>query len=98
MPCTVPVNVGLAIVGLSRLAFRSSAVCCAVETGLPASEVLLTLPSPTIEAVMPCTVPVNVGLAIMGLSRLAFSSLLPLSLPIELRIVSKALSVPAPET
>jgi len=34
----VPVNVGLA-----RLALRSSAVCCAVETGLFASLVLFTL-------------------------------------------------------
>ena len=79
-------------------AFRFKAASWLVEIGLERSAVLSTLPSPTIEAVMPCTVPVNVGLAIVGLSRLAFSSLLPLSLPIELRIVSKALSVPAPET
>ena len=62
MPLTVPVNVGLA-----RSALRSSAACCAVETGLLASEVLLTLPRPTIDLVMPLTVPVNVGLARLAL-------------------------------
>jgi hypothetical protein len=55
---TVPVNVGLA-----AFALRLNAVCCAVETGLFASEVLVTLPRPTIDAVIPPTVPVNVGLA-----------------------------------
>ena len=38
----VPVRVGDA-----RLALRLSAVCCAVETGLLASDVLSTLPRPT---------------------------------------------------
>ena len=64
MPETVPVNVGLA-----RFALRSSAVCCAVETGLLASLVLSTLPRPTIVAEIPATVPVNVGEA-----RFAFKS------------------------
>ena len=39
---TLPVNVGLA-----TFAFRFSAVCCAVDTGLLASDVLSQLPSPT---------------------------------------------------
>ena len=38
----VPVNVGEAIV-----AFKSNIVCVAVDTGLPASVVLFTLPRPT---------------------------------------------------
>lgn len=57
----VPVKVGLAR-GAVRLAMRFSAVWVAVEMGLLASEVLFTLPNPTIAAVMPLTVPVNVGL------------------------------------
>ena len=44
-------------------ALPSSAVCVAVLIGFEASLVLLTLPRPTIAAVMPLTVPVNVGLA-----------------------------------
>ena len=79
-PVTVPVKVGLA-----RLAFKSSAVCCAVDTGLLASLVLVTLPNPTIDAVTPDTVPVKVGLA-SG----AFSPSLPSSLLIAERIVSVA--------
>ncbi len=57
-PDTVPVKVGDA-----RLAFKSSAVCWAVDTGLAVSAVLFTFPSPTIVAVIPDTVPVKVGLA-----------------------------------
>jgi hypothetical protein len=49
--------------GDAKLAFRSSAVCVAVDTGLEASLVLSTLPKPTIALVIPETVPVNVGLA-----------------------------------
>ena len=65
-------------VGEARFALRSKAVCCAVDTGLPASVVLFTLPSPTIDAVIPATVPVNVGEA-----RLAFRarSVLSASVP-----------------
>ena len=37
----------------ARPAFRLSAACCSVETGLSASEVLFTLPSPTWPAVRP---------------------------------------------
>ena len=59
----VPVNAGEA-----SGALKSSAVCVAVETGLLASEVLSTLPSPTCVAVTPETVPVNVGEAIGALS------------------------------
>ncbi len=63
---TVPVKVGLA-----AFALRLMAVCCAVETGLFSSLVLLTFPRPTIEAVIPLTVPVNVGLARGALSESA---------------------------
>ena len=56
--CNVPV-----IIGLAKSAFKSNDVCCAVDTGLFASEVLLTLFSPTIVAVIPATVPVKAGLA-----------------------------------
>ena len=45
-------NVGDAIVAL-----RSSAVCCAVDTGFAVSAVLSTLPSPTIVLVIPTVVP-----------------------------------------
>ena len=38
----VPVNVGEA-----KLAFKFNAVCCVVDTGLLASEVLSTFPKPT---------------------------------------------------
>ena len=55
-PLTVPVKVGLA-----SGALRSRAVCVAVEIGLAESAVLLTLPRPTMLAVMPLTVPVKVG-------------------------------------
>ena len=53
---TVPVNIGFA-----RFAFKSKAVCVAVDTGLFTSLVLSTLPNPTMAFVMPPTVPVNVG-------------------------------------
>ena len=56
---TVPVNVGEA-----SGAFRSRAVCVAVEIGLDKSEVSLTFVKPTIAFVIPFTVPVNVGEAI----------------------------------
>ena len=54
----MPVNVGVAL-----FAFRSNAVCCAVDTGLAVSAVLSTEPKPTIDLVIPETVPVNVGVA-----------------------------------
>ena len=62
-PLTVPVNVGLASGAFSSNndCWEFSAVCWAVETGLSASLVSLTLASPTIAAVMPPTVPVKVG-------------------------------------
>ena len=41
---------------------KFNAVWVAVHIGLLASDVLLTLPNPIIAAVMPLTVPVNVGL------------------------------------
>ena len=84
---TVPLKLGEA-----RFAFKSSAVCCAVETGLPASLVLLTFPKPTIDAVMPVTLPVKLGDA-----RFAFNPSLSLSLLIAVRIVSSAVIVPFAE-
>ena len=54
-PDTVPVNVGSAFG-----AFRSSAVCVAVETGLFASVVLSTFESPTSSFTIP------VGVVILG--------------------------------
>ena len=53
-------------VGEARGAFKSRAVCVDVDTGLLASVVLSTEPKPTIDLVMPLTVPVNVGLAIVA--------------------------------
>ena len=53
---TTPVNVGDA-----RFAFKFNAVCVAVETGLLASEVLSQFPRPTMDAVIPPTMPENVG-------------------------------------
>ena len=65
IPFTVPVNVGDANGAnpliADKFALRSNAVCCAVLTGLFASLVFVTFPKPTIEAVIPLTVPVNVG-------------------------------------
>ena len=52
----VPVKVGEAI-----FAFKFKAVCCAVDTGLSASAVLVIFPKPTMDAVIPETVPVKVG-------------------------------------
>ena len=49
---------------LARGAFKSNAACAAVEMGFAASEVLFTLPKPTMVAVIPPTVPVKVGFAI----------------------------------
>ena len=50
-------------VSAAVVAFKSSAVWVAVDTGLFASVVLSTLPRPTIVLVIPATVPVNVGLS-----------------------------------
>lgn len=47
-------------------ALPSNAACCAVDTGLDASAVLSTDPKPTIDLVIPDTVPVNVGLAMLA--------------------------------
>ena len=44
--------------------FKFKAACVTMLIGLFASLVLFTLPNPTIELVIPLTVPVNVGLAI----------------------------------
>ena len=66
----LPVNVRLTAVavpvkfGLANGAFKFNTVCVAVEIGLFTSDVLSTLPNPTIVLVTPATVPVKVGLAI----------------------------------
>ena len=63
----MPVKVGLASGAFAFRAvvsaFSANAANCAVEIGLPVSLVLSTLPRPTIDLVMPPTVPVKVGLA-----------------------------------
>ena len=59
IPLTVPVKVGLA-----SGAFRSRALCVAVDTGLLASAVISTLPRPTMDLEMPLTAPVKVLLLI----------------------------------
>ena len=73
MPDTVPVKVGEA-----SGAFKSKAVCVAVEIGLSISVVLLTFAKPTMVAVIPEIVPVKVGEASGALSAkselLAFAS------------------------
>ena len=57
------------------MAFKSNAVCVAVDTGLFKSVVLSALPNPTIAFVIPLTVPVKVGEAIFAFNaRLAVTS------------------------
>ena len=78
MPLTVPVKDGLAkgvfdanavstsvfVYVVDWLAFASKAVCVRLEIGLLASDELSRLPSPTIDLVIPLTVPVKVGLSL----------------------------------
>ena len=45
-----PVKVGPVKVGPVKSAFKSKAICCAVDTGFPASVVLSTFPNPTLLA------------------------------------------------
>ena len=59
---TVPVNVGDA-----PGAFKSNAVCVAVETGLSISDVLSAKAKYTMDLVIPLTTPVNVGESILAL-------------------------------
>ena len=54
----VPVNVGL-----FRFDFKSRAVCVNVDIGFNRSVVLSTSLKPTIDFVIPVTVPVNAGLS-----------------------------------
>ena len=54
--------------GLIVLAFAFNAVCVGVDTGLLASVVLSTLPSPTAPLDIPPTVPVKLGLSIGALA------------------------------
>ncbi len=82
IPLTVPVNVGLA-----RLAFKSKAVCCAVETGLAVSAVLSTLDN------TPPNVPVNVGEDIVGLVNIvALLSLITFPNPTSLALAAVNIS------
>ena len=46
--------------------FKVNADCVAVDIGLQISEILSILPNPTIDLLIPCTVPVNTGLAILA--------------------------------
>ena len=65
IPETVPVNVGDARGAFDAksvlLAFASKAVWVAVETGFNKSVVLSTFAKPTIDLLIPETVPVKVG-------------------------------------
>ena len=65
IPDTVPVNVGDANGAFKAtselLAFASNAAWVAVETGFNKSVVLSTFANPTIDLLIPETVPVNVG-------------------------------------
>ena len=59
---SVPPKVGVPVnAGDANGASKFSAFCVAVDIGLLASEVLLTLPNPTIAAFIPYTVPVKVA-------------------------------------
>ena len=51
--------------------FKFNADCVAVDIGLLISEILSTLPNPTIDLLIPFTVPVNVGLAILAFKLIA---------------------------
>ena len=79
-PPTVPVKVVAPVkAGLARFAFKPRAVAVAVLTGFAASVVLLTLPSPTMVAVMPVVVPTTFRVpATTTLSQ----SLIPLGTPV----------------
>ena len=55
---TDPVNVGL-----FRFDFKSRAVCAAFDHGFNRSVVFSTFSKPTIDFVIPVTVPVNAGLS-----------------------------------
>ena len=85
IPPTVPVNVGLLIFAFNAkldvtsvvFAFKSNAVCVAVDIGLFISLVLSALPKPTIDFVIPPTVPVKVGLLIFAFNaKLAVTSVI----------------------
>jgi hypothetical protein len=72
IPATVPVNVGFArgayvVAAVDDDNLASNAVCVADEIGLLVSDVLSTLDSPTIDLVIPFTVPVKVGESIGAL-------------------------------
>ena len=65
MPCTVPLKVGLYLLSCPSIIPSSilRAYCVACEIGLLTSAVLSTLQRPTMDLVMPCTVPLRFGLA-----------------------------------
>ena len=68
IPLTVPVNVGdsTSAFWFRISCFKSNAFWTAVEMGLSISLVLSTLPKPTIALVIPLTVPVKVGDAVLA--------------------------------
>ena len=68
IPLTVPVKDGELIFAFSFkiFCFKSRAFWTAVEIGLSMSLVLSTLPKPTIDLLIPLTIPVNVGEAIFA--------------------------------
>ena len=73
-------------------AFKSKAVCAAVDIGLAASLVLSTLPSPTMALVIPETVPENVGLARFAFRSRAFC--VAVDIGFALSLVSSTLLIP----
>ena len=83
----MPVNVGDA-----RFAFKSRAVCCAVETGLLASLVLSTFPRPT----SPLTIPV--GVLITGDVSVLFVRVAVAARSVELDVLSTLPSPTSPLT
>ena len=50
----------VSVLNADTVAFKSNAVCCAVDTGLLASEVLSTFPKPTCAFVTECGLEVEV--------------------------------------
>ena len=63
LPVNLSTFVSKLVVTSLAFAFKSNAVWVAVLIGFNKSVVLFTFPNPTIELVIPLTVPVNVGLA-----------------------------------
>ena len=62
-------------VGLAKFAFKFRAASCAVDTGFSVSAVFVTLSKPTIDWVIPNTVPVKVGFSNGAFKPIAVSTL-----------------------